>query len=145
MERYLINKSRTRRTVSLLHGFFLQEKWWKSHKPCTHACVGWIHFRRSVLSMGDQKIRGYNSTYTRGWFCRPSVFRVQVNSGPGILMGGAPGITSRFPIRGGVEEVMKSVVTGNLRCASLRTEMMSDVVHLMKSENTYCLWQFPCL
>src|SRR4051812_36514886 len=37
-------------------------------------------------------------------------------------MGGAPGMTSRLPIRGGVEEVIKSVVTGSLRCPSLRTE-----------------------
>jgi len=28
---------------------------------------------------------------------------------------------SRLPIRGGVEVVIKSVVTGSLRCASLRT------------------------
>lgn len=50
------------------------------------------------------------------------MFRVDVNSGLGNLMGGAPGMMSRLPIRGGVEDVIKSVVTGSFRCPSLRTE-----------------------
>jgi hypothetical protein len=50
----------------------------------------------------------------------PSVFLVDVNSGPGILIG-APGKMSRFPSRGGVADVMKSVVTGSLRWPNFRT------------------------
>lgn len=45
----------------------------------------------------------------------PSVFLVQVNSGPGILMGGAPGMISRLRNRGGVAVVIKSVVTSSFR------------------------------